>query len=68
MSTELLDYISFRESTHLNYHRANTDAQDHWTLIPQAMKFVQQDLPTIVLNNSDNPKLLLELGVRYIIS
>lgn len=66
--TELLDYISFRQSTHLNYHRAKIGAQDYGTLLPQAIKFVQQDLPTIVLSISDDPKLLLELGVRYIIS
>ena len=64
--TELLDYISFRQSTHLNYHRAGIDIQDYKTLLPQTMKFVQQDLPTSILSASDDPKSLLELGIRYL--
>lgn len=61
-----LEYISFRQSTHLNYHRANIDPQDYKTLIPKTIKFIQQDLPTSVLNDSNDPKLLLELGIRYL--
>jgi len=64
--TGLLEYISFHQSTHLNYHRAEIDTQDWKKLIPQTMKFVQQDLPTVVLSVSKDPKLLLEFGTRYV--
>ena len=65
---ELLDYISFHQSTHVNYHRAGIDIQDYKTLLPQTMKFVLQDLPTSVLSVSEDPKSLLELGIRYLLS
>lgn len=65
---ELLAYFAFRQATHLNHHRVRIDAQDYGTLLPQAMKFVQQDLPTSVLSVSNNPKFLLELGIRYLFS
>lgn len=62
--TKLLDYITLRHSTHLNYRHADIRPGDYKTLIPQAMKFVQ-DLPTIVLKFGKDPKSLLELGIRY---
>lgn len=68
MSTDyhaLLEYISFRQSTQLNYHRADIDIQDYRTLIPQTMKFVEQDLPTSVLKAINDNNSLLELGIRY---
>ena len=64
----LLDYVSFHQATHLNYHRANIDSQDYEKLVSRAMKSVQQDLPTSVLDTSKGPKVLLELGVRYLFS
>ena len=65
--TELLDYLSFRQSTHLNYHRAaGIEAQQYGILIPQTIKFVQQDLPTSALSASNDPKLILERGIRYL--
>lgn len=67
--TELLDYVSFRQSTHLNYHRAaSIEAQHYEILVPQTVKFVQQDLPTSALSDSNDPKLLLERGIRYLFS
>ena len=63
--TELLDYVSFRQSTYLNYHRTDID---YGTLLPQAIKFVQQDLPTSTLSASNGPRFLLELGIRYLFS
>ena len=64
--TELLDYLNFRQSTHLNYHRATgIEAQQYGILIPKTIKFVQQDLPTSMLSASDDPKLILEHGIRY---
>lgn len=60
----LLNYISFRHSTHLSYHHADIRPQDYVTLLPQAMKFVAQDLPTSVLSVSNDSKSLLELGIR----
>lgn len=66
--TKLLDYITLRHSTHLNYHHANIRLEEYKTLIPQAMKFVQ-DLPSIVLKaGGKDPKTLLELGIRYLFS
>lgn len=67
-NNELLAYLAFRQATHLNHHRAGIDVQDYGALLPQAMKFVQQDLPTSVLSVSDDPKFLLELGIRYLCS
>jgi hypothetical protein len=64
----LLEYISFRQSTHLNYHRAaDIGMQDYGKLIPQAMKFVQQDLPTSILHTRDDNNSLLELGIRCLL-
>jgi hypothetical protein len=62
--TKLLDYITLRHSTHLNYHHANIRPEDYKTLIPQAIKFVE-GLPTVVLKAVKDPKSLLELGIRY---
>ena len=65
LDSGLLEYISFRQSTHLNYHRAGgIDAQNYAKLMPQAMKFVQQDLPTNVLSDMKDAKSVLELGTR----
>lgn len=64
--TALLAYVSFRQSTYLKNHRAGIGVPDFETLVPQAMKFVQQDLPTSVLSASDDPKFILELGIRYL--
>ena len=69
MSTDddkLIEYVNFRQSTYFNYHRVNIEAQDN--MIPQVMKFVQQDLPTSALgandaSNHDNESLL-ELCLR----
>jgi hypothetical protein len=63
--TKLLDYVSFRQSTHLSYHRANIRPQDYQTLLPKTTKFVEQDVPTSVLTGSKDPMSLLELGIRY---
>ena len=63
----LLDYITLRHSTYLNYHHANVRPEDYKTLIPQVMKFVEE-LPTIVLKAGKDPKSLLELGIRYLFS
>lgn len=60
-----LGYISFRQSTHPSYHRADIDTKDYTKLIAHAMKFVQEDLPTSALSASNDAKLLLELGIRY---
>lgn len=62
--TGLLNYLSFRHSTHLSYHHADIRPQDYATLLPQAMKFVGQDLPTSVLGVSNDSKSRLELGIR----
>lgn len=66
--TALIAYITFRQSTQLNHHRVGIDVPDYETLLPRTMKFVRQDLPTSVLSVSDDPKFLLELGVRYLFS
>ena len=63
--TKLLDYITLRRSTHLNYHHAHIRPEDYETLIPRAIKFVN-DLPTVVLKAVKDPKYLLELGIRYL--
>jgi len=60
-----LEYISFRQSTHPNYHHADIDTKDYTKLIAQAVKFVQQDLPTSALSASNDARSLLELGIRY---
>ena len=58
----VLEYFSFRLSTHLNYRtKVSVGGQDYRKM----MKFVQQDLPTSALSVSDDPKSLLELGIRY---
>jgi len=57
-----LEYVNFRQSTHVNYHHIDTDFNK---LMAQAIKFVQQDLPTSVLNARDDARSLLELSVRY---
>jgi len=62
MSPGPLEYVNFRQATHLNYHRVNTN---FGKLTTQAIKFVQQDLPTGVLGARDDPRSLLELGIRY---
>ncbi|KAF9782248.1 hypothetical protein BJ322DRAFT_1111124 [Thelephora terrestris] len=62
--TKLLDYVSFRQSTHLSYHRANIRPQDYQTLLPKTTKFVEQDVPTSVLTSSKDPMSVLELGIR----
>ena len=63
----ILEYLSFRLSAHLNYRISDALARyDHNKLIVQAMKFVQQDLPTSALSANDDAKSLLELGLRYL--
>ena len=65
---ELLQYLSFRQGTHLNYHRAaGIGIQDFDRLILQATKFVQQDLPTSVLRTRNDNESLLELSIRYLL-
>ena len=62
----VLEYLSFRLSAHLNYRTSDELARyDYSKLIAQAMKFVQQDLPTSSLSANDDAKSLLELGLRY---
>jgi ABC-type uncharacterized transport system ATPase component len=62
--TGFIDYVSFRRSTYLNYHRAIIDPQDNGPLMIRTKKFVEQDLPTRVLITSNDPRSMLELGVR----
>lgn len=61
---ELLEYLSFRHSTHLNYRNAVIRPEDYKTLIPQTLKFVQKDFPASVLAASNDPRSILELGIR----
>ena len=60
-------YLSFRISTHLDYHRADIDPQVRDELMGRAVEFVQ-DHPTSVLSAYSNGESLLELGIRYPIS
>ena len=57
-------YLSFRISTHLDYHRAGIDVQVCDELMGRAVEFVQ-DHPTTVLSAYGNGESLLELGIRY---
>lgn len=63
--TKILGYITLRHSTHLNYHHAEIRPEDYKTLIPQAIKSVEE-VPTVVLRAIKDPKYLLELGIRYL--
>ena len=56
-----LEYVNFRQATHPNYRRSDID---YTKATAQAMKIVQ-DIPTNALSAQDDPRSLLELGIRY---
>ena len=62
---KLLDYITLHHTTHLNYHHANVRPEDLETLIPLAIRSVQNP-PSFVLKVGKDPKSILELGIRYL--
>jgi len=61
---ELLEYLFFRLSAHLNYRCAIALSRDPNKLIAQARESVQR-LPTSALYASNDVRSLLELGIRY---
>ena len=67
--TELVDYVSFRRYTHINYRQAGTiDMKTYDGLTSRARKFVEQDVPTNVLVGISDSGAILDHGIRYLLS
>lgn len=61
---QLMNYVSFRQSTHVNYNVNDTDVQVSEEKLSKSAHYVQHELPTDVLQSRNDYRSTLELATR----
>jgi hypothetical protein len=61
---QLMNYASFRQSTHVNYNVNDNDVQISEQRLSKAAHHVQHELPTDVLQTRNDYRSSLELATR----
>jgi len=61
---QLMDYVSFRQGTYMNYSTNDDDIQVSREKMSKSAHYVQHELPTDTLRSRNNYQSILELATR----